>query len=582
MSQGVNDPAEGRVSETDQDANSESDSSSLEGPDSLDPSVGSESGVPLRNNDVTDQRTQDLLFEFRKSVAKTLDSEYYELARRYWLSEPFAYTAIIRNTTTGEEFYRVVEPDLREDEAHLYDILKEKLRDQLIYRVESADDVDREEILEEKVREVVGHLSGYEPSEGSLEKVLYYLKRDLVRFETIDPLMQDPDLEEISCNGYGEDSPVFVFHREFEDIKTNLYYTQDQLRPFVRKLAQRSGKDISTANPLQGTSLPDGSRVQLSLEEVSPEGESFTIRKFKETPFTPVDLIDYGTFSVEQMAYLWLLIENGYSGIIAGGTGSGKTTALNALAMFIPPGEKVITIEDTREVKIPQKNYVATLTREAFSQNSDETDAGIDMFDLLRSALRMRPEYLTVGEVRGSEAYNMFQAMNTGHTTYSTLHADSMQTVLSRLKSEPMSIPKNLIAEIGFVCVQAVSQSDGEKVRRNQGIYEMKEMDAETGELRYSPTWEWSKPSDEMQKADDSAHVAQLRAQGFDARESYEQRTEVLSYLQDENIDGYDPVSTVVRAYMLAPDVVSEQVANDELDLDALQAIEGGPTDGSA
>jgi flagellar protein FlaI len=521
---------------------------------------------------------QSQLFEsylyspLRSDIRPLLESDSHTLVREYWLEAPFSFAAIFKNEITGEQLYRVVEPDLNEGEAALFEKLKQTLRDKLLYRESIEEGDDREEILKARVHDEIENLPGLDPSAGTVEKISYYLQRDLTGYERIQPFMHDPELEEISCNGTGEDKPLFVYHREFDNMETNIRYREEQLRPFVQKLAQRSGKDISTANPSQGTSLPDGSRVQLTLEEISPDGESFTIRKFREDPFTPVDLINYETFSADQMAYLWLLLENGYSGLISGGTGAGKTSTLNALALFIPPAEKVITIEDTREVKIPQRNYVSTLTREGFSKGQE--DAGVDMFDLLVSSLRMRPEYLIVGEVRGEEAYNMFQAMNTGHTTYATIHADSMQSVLSRLKSEPMDIPKNLIAEIGFVSIQTTAEVDGEKVRRSQGIYELTEMDVETGEIRYQPTWEWNSATDTMQEASNSPIIQELKAKGLSPDEDFEQRRRVLEYLVDNDITDYEPVSKVVRAFMRSPEIVLEQIDAGEIDLDALAALE--------
>jgi flagellar protein FlaI len=508
----------------------------------------------------------------RDDIRPLLESDRHELVEEYWLEAPFSFAAIFKNQATGEELYRVVEPDLNEGEAHLYEKLKHTLRDQLLFREELTESDDREEVLVERVHEEIENLPGLSPDPGSLQKVIYYLRRDLTGYERIQPFMFDPALEEISCNGTGEEKPLFVYHREYDNIETNIRYQEDQLRPFVQKLAQRSGKDISTANPAQGTSLPDGSRVQLTLDEISPDGESFTIRKFREDPFTPVDLINYETFSTEQMAYLWLLIENGYSGLISGGTGAGKTSTLNALALFAPPAEKIITIEDTREVKIPQKNYVSTLTREGFSKGNE--DAGVDMFDLLKSALRMRPEYLIVGEVRGEEAYNMFQAMNTGHTTYATIHADSMQSVLSRLKSEPMNIPKNLIAEIGFISIQTTAEVDGEKVRRSQGLYEITELDAETGQLRYKPTYEWNSATDEIIQQSGSTIIQELEEKGLSPHEKFSNRKRVLEYLIENDITDYEPVSKVVRAFMRSPEMVLDQMDAGQIDFEALAALE--------
>jgi flagellar protein FlaI len=512
----------------------------------------------------------DVYSELRSDIGPLLASDTFQLEEEYWLQEYQSAAAIFTNTSTGEQLYHVMEPDLTEDEYFLYTTLEDRLREKILLRESTADRSDLAGILRERIQEIIGQLRT-DPSPESVEKITYFLQRNLIGHGRIQPLMHDPKLEEISCNGPG-DKPLFVFHQEYDNAETNIRFDEGELRPYVRKLAQRAGKDITTANPTQGTTLTDGSRVQLTLDEVSPDGETFTIRKFRDTPFTPVDLINHGTFSAEQLAYLWYLVENDTSGIVAGGTGAGKTTSLNAMALFINPGEKVVTIEDTREVKIPQKNYVSTLTREGFTSQGDED---IDMFDLLVSSLRMRPEYLIVGEVRDEEAYNLFQAMNTGHTSYATLHADSMHTVLSRLQSDPMNIPKTLIAELGFTTVQTTAEVDGEKVRRCQAIYEVIDLDAEADEIKYRPLFEWDPETDTMRgDIGKSQLVRELRRAGKDPEPDIADRQRVLEYLVDNSITGYDPVTSIVRAFMRAPDAVLEQVDAEYIDLEALSSFE--------
>ena len=185
--------------------------------------------------------------------------------------------------------------------------------------------------------------------------------------------------------------------------------------------------------------MPDGSRIQMTLgTAVTSHGSTFTIRKFKDVPLTPIDLINWKTFSSENMAYLWLCIENNKSLIFAGGTASGKTSSLNAVSLFMPERAKIVTLEDTRELQLPHPNWIPGVTRDAFT--ADERGA-IDMYDLLKAALRQRPEYLLVGEVRGKEALTLFQAMSTGHTTFSTMHADSVASAIHRLENPPISVP---------------------------------------------------------------------------------------------------------------------------------------------
>lgn len=512
---------------------------------------------------------EDLYSGLRRDIAPLVESETFRQEEEYWLQEYQSAASIFTNVNTGEQIYHVLEPDLDEFEHLLYRKLEDRLRQKLLLRESAAEEDDLSEALRRRIGETVDKLS-LNPAEESIQKVTYYLQRNLVGHGRIQPLMQDPKLEEISCNGPGE-KPLFVYHQDYDNVETNIRFDEGELRPYVRKLAQRSGKDISTANPTQGTTLSDGSRIQMTLEEVSPEGETFTIRKFRDTPFTPVDLIKYQTFSAEQMAYLWYITEHGVSGLFTGGTGAGKTTSLNAVSLFIEPGKKIITIEDTREVKVPQKNYVSTLTREGFTEGGE---SDVAMYDLLVSSLRMRPEYLIVGEVRGDEAYNLFQAMNTGHTSLSTLHADSMQTVLSRLQSQPMDIPKALIAELGFVTIQTTAKVDGEMVRRNQGIYEVLGHDTEQDQITYRPVFEWDQKEDKMEQTSESSILKELKEEGRSPVEAVNERKKVLDYLVQNDITDYDPVTSIVRSYMRSPEAVLRQVEADRIDLEELASLE--------
>jgi len=526
------------------------------------------------------------LSALRQEIKPLLDDPDYDLLDEYWLEEPFSYAAIFRNTQTEKQLYRVIEPTLSEGESYLYDYLRHALKDQLLYRTQLSRTDDPATVLEDRVHTEIDNHPGLNPTPGETAKVLYYLRRDLVGYERIHPLMYDPGLEEISCNGAGEHKPIYVYHREHDDLVTNIHFEEpedvvdgdNELRAFVQKLAQRSGDDISTANPATGTALPDGSRIQLTLEEISPQAPTFTIRKFQEDPFTPVDLIQSGTFTAEQLAYLWVLVENGYHGLVSGGTGSGKTTTLNALGLFIPPGQKVVTIEDTREVKLPQKNKASLLTREP-QVHDDAT--GIDMFDLLKSSLRMRPEYLIVGEVRGGEAFNLFQAMNTGHISMATIHADSMRNVLSRLEGKPMDIPKNLISELGFVSIQNAVTEEGETIRRSETIIEVTDYDPDDDSIHYRSTWEWDPDADRMLNTAESHLFRELRDEGIDPDRAQHRRQRVLEHLVDTDIADYQPVTKVIRAFQRSPEVVLAQIDQDALDLDRLDALEqqGAATD---
>src|SRR5213592_1185769 len=321
----------------------------------------------------------------------------------------FSYVRILYDTMANEYFYEAIEPKLIEEESEILDVLKEIL----VENLEMLDDADRAR-KENYLRRIVDGLLrelGVELHPVSKERVLYYVYRDFIRYGPIDVVMTDIQVEDVSCDGVRV--PLYIYHRKYGSIPSNLKFDNaEELDSFVVWLAQRSGKHISVAQPMLDATIPDGSRLQATLGmHVTKRGSSFTIRRFRENPFTPLDLVRFKTMSPEMMAYLWLAIENGQSMLICGGTASGKTTTLNAILLFIPPQMKIVSIEDTRELNLPHENWVPLLTRAGFGGKSAHTGkaAGeIDMFDLLTAALRQRPQYMMIGEVRGPEAFVVF------------------------------------------------------------------------------------------------------------------------------------------------------------------------------
>lgn len=476
---------------------------------------------------------------------------------RYWLNAPYVMAVITRDPEKFEYQYDIVEPRLSNLEVQLLDRLEEEVREPILYR--EQDGQDPQTVLREELRKRLEEY-GVEMTPESFFKLYYYLYRDFRGYGKIDPLLHDPYIEDISCNGYG--LPVYIYHSEYTDIRTNISYQQDELDRYLITLAQRSGRHISAGDPIVETTLPDGSRAELSLgEQVTPRGSSFTIRKYAADPFTPVDLIDLGTFSIEQMAYLWLAIENNKNLIFAGGTASGKTTSMNAVSMFIPPRSKVVTIEDTRELTLQHENWLSSVTRERIGEERD-----ITMFDLLRSGLRHRPEYIIVGEIRGEEALTMFQAMNTGHTTYTTMHADSVQTVINRLENEPINTPRQMIEALDILCIQLLTRRGDERVRRNRQLAEINDIDTRTGELSYSEKFEWRPDSDTFSHMLGTSEVLDdiRESRGWgqtQLRRELRNRRWVLEFMLEKDITDYRQFTSVVNEYYSEPDRVLERVA---------------------
>jgi flagellar protein FlaI len=426
-------------------------------------------------------------------------------------------------------------------------------------------DQNKATILENKTLELIDGYS-IQIDMASIHKILYYIKRDYIGYERIDPIMKDPNIEDISCDG--SKIPIFVYHRKYQNIKTNLSFEAEKLDSFVMKLAQCCEKQISIGDPLINSTLPDGSRLNASLgKEVTFRGSTFTIRKFKEHAFTPADLIKHGTYSPDILAYLWLAVENSKSILFAGATAAGKTSALNAISLFIPSMAKIISIEDTHELVLHHLNWIGSVTRESFSKNTSARE--IDMYELLRQALRQRPEYIIVGEIRGKEAMTLFQAMNTGHTTYSTMHADSINTVISRLEGDPINVPRVMIQALDILCIQMLVQvggdKEGKRVRRMDTMIEFTGVDPQTQDLRFNEVFTLDMKSDTFRTSGKSYVLDAIKA-----RHSWDEKTLkleldnrriLLEYMVKKDMDEFEIVSLIQNFYV-DPQNTMKQVEN--------------------
>ncbi|MFQ3319666.1 MAG: flagellar protein FlaI [Natronomonas sp.] len=499
---------------------------------------------------------------------------------RYWVNEPYAFVTILYDRTEDDYRYRVVEPILDEFEQFLRHDLEDLLRNVLLYEPASdTTDAEMQQVFFERAVELINEYA-HDIDPGSLYKVQYYLQRDFLGFDLIDPLMRDRRIEDVSCDG--PEVPIYVYHREHRDLETNVSFPKESLNSFITSMAQRAGKHISVVNPMVDGSLVDGSRIQLTLgEEVSTRGSNFTIRRFADVPITPVDLVAWDTFSPEIMAYLWLTLENNMSLLFAGGTASGKTTSLNASSLFIPRKSKVVTIEDTREITLPHDNWIQSVTRESYA-NDQRGDIG--MYKLLQSALRQRPEYLVVGEIRteANVALTFFQAMATGHTACTTFHADSVETILSRLQNPPLEVPEQMIQELDIVCVQRQTYRENTRVRRNVGVTEI--VRGADG-LERNQLFQWRPESDTFDRTGESVkleEIKQTRAWSDERlREELDRRERFLRGLVNHGIREYGAVSDAIRLFQQRPVETLSDVEAGDLDSDSPPGPGPGPAPGS-
>jgi len=472
---------------------------------------------------------------------------------RYWLNAPFSYAVITYDETDNQHLYHAVEPDLDRFERDVLETLHDDVRVPLLY---TDYDGEPHEILRVELRKRLERY-GVDVDVTGFYRLYYYLYRTFRGFGKIDPLMHDPGIEDISCDGYGV--PLYAYHDRYQDIETNVSFGEADLDSYVIRMAQQAGRHISVGNPIVETTLPDGSRAELALgEEVTPHGSAFTIRKYSDEPFTPIDLLEFGTYSLDQMAYLWLAIEHNKNIVFAGGTASGKTTSLNAISMFLPPQSKLITIEDTRELSLYHDNWLSCVTRERL----DEA-ANVTMYDLLRSALRHRPEYIIVGEVRGEEAITLFQAMNTGHTTLSTMHADSVQTVINRLENEPINVPRPMVQSLDILCVQRLARFGSERVRRAGTIAEIEGIDQRTGELDYTGAYRWDSATDSFEQGTKNLTEEIREERGWSKSEllrELQHRRQFLGFLKDRGITQYQQFTAMVNRYYATPEEVMARI----------------------
>jgi flagellar protein FlaI len=483
-----------------------------------------------------------------------------EVIEVYPVNEPYAYVRILYDDSTMEYTYEIIEPVLTADENDLMEEVKQGVLERLDINMGNVTKEKAQKALAKYIDEV---LSDYHIRLSPCQhaKMMYHIEKEYLGDGVIDAVMHDPNVEDISCDGVN--SPIFLFHRKYESVQTSLVYTSAvELNSFVTKLAQRSGKFISIAEPMLDATMTDGSRIQMTLgEEVTAHGSTFTIRKFKDEPVTPTDLIQWSTFSPLSIAYLWLAVENGKSCIFSGGTASGKTTSLNAIALFIPRMSKIVTLEDTRELKLPHPNWIPSITRDAFSSDGK---GSVDMYELLKAALRQRPEYLIVGEVRGKEALTLFQAMSTGHITYSTMHADSVSSAVHRLENPPIDVPRNMLTALHIMCIQVQVQIGGRRTRRNKQIIEILDIDPRTNELITNVVFQWYEATDEIKYTGKSFVLESImEKKGWNEARMMEElrnRQLVLQWMHLKKLHNYKEVSNVLISYSRRPEQLLEKV----------------------
>ncbi|OFV65498.1 MAG: type II secretion system protein E [Candidatus Syntrophoarchaeum butanivorans] len=496
----------------------------------------------------------------------------------YPVNPPFQFAQIVYDPDEMELLYKAIEPDLTQKEANYLSTIN-LLLDNI--KVDPGMLVlEREKRLRDRVCEII---ESYDmPLDGfQREKIIYTLLREYTGYGRIDVPMHDRYIEDISCNGPGD--PLYIYHRIFESIRTNIVIDELDLNRFILKLAQSAGKYISISQPITDATLPDGSRINLTLgEEVTRKGSTFTIRKFKHDPISPIELMKYGSVSAELFAFLWILLQYNRSILISGSTAAGKTTFLNALCMFLNKEAKIVSIEDTAEINIYHDNWIQSVARVGFGggQGGESGISGISgiqrrsgditLYDLLAAALRQRPDYIIVGEVRGGEAYTMFQAISVGHPSLGTIHSGSLPELMSRIESNPMNVPRPLFASLDAVVFTSIvpgrvreDQKERRKMRRVKSVVEILDLDLDTNDLMTNEVVRWE-PADDSFRFTKSFLFEEIHQEfGVKERELQEEmkrRAEVLDYLSEMNITDFRDVTRLIQSYHINPDEIFDMI----------------------
>ena len=486
----------------------------------------------------------------------------YKVVERYPLYEPFVHVAIAQDPSTGEYKYILDELQLDEMERGVYN----RILDILLAEIESPKDEIKDPRvffaneagkIVDKYRITLGWLPDV-----SWYKILYHAERDLVGFGRIDPLMRDGNIEDVSCDGV--EKPVYVWHRKYESIESNLRFTSDEeLDNTVVKLVHMAGKHVSSAFPIVDASLPGKHRLAVCYRrEVTPFGTAFTIRKFREDPYSIIDLINIGTFSEEMAAYFWMCLENRASIMVLGGTAAGKTTALNSLVCLINPGSKIITIEETAELNLPTENWVSLIARRSYGLGENNTGE-VTLFDLVMTSMRHRPDVLIVGEVRGNEAYVLFQALATGHGGMCTMHAENLDSAVKRLTSKPMDIAPAYIPLMNLILsVQRVHLQKGGERRVNRRVLSVDEI---VNYQDYRNAFKWDPVKDEQTSfLENSAFISNISEKtGLTKKqllEEMQRRVDVLSWMRKQKIRSYKDVAAVIAEYSTRPTEFYEKI----------------------
>ncbi len=481
-------------------------------------------------------------------------------------AEPPIY-AHVHGQPGAETTYYCLEPTLQGSDHALYEKVRAEVLDRSVTKPAPAGDADFTAHLDELVDEIltVGDGPGslldqarasllgdrFAVDQATYDRLRYVLQRDIVGLGPLEPVMADPDNEDIHVIG---PHACYVDHGVFGMVETTVDFgDNEQFSNWIRNMGERMDHPVSDSDPIIDSTLPNGSRINIIYsDDVSIKGPSLTIRQGEDVPLSIFQITKWGTLSPELAAYLWLCMENEQTVFVVGETASGKTTTLNSMFSFIPRDHKIYTAEDTAEVKPPHENWQQLLTRESNGDGSD-----VDMFDLVAAALRSRPDYICVGEVRGAEAQMAFQAAQTGHPVLITFHASDIVSMIQRFTSNPINVPETFMDNCDVALFQNRVKQGDDVLRRVTSVQEIEGYSSHEGGVVTREAFSWDPRDDEVAfKGRNNSHVLENQIAtllGYDdTRKIYDEldrRAELIRRLIDADVLGYHEVNEAIETF---------------------------------
>ncbi len=514
-----------------------------------------------------EQKAPEFFIDLRPRLFKLPDfKNKTQINVRYPLLPPYAFAHIYWDDKAKELIYKVEEQILTDAEKELLRLIQLGLEEMIniSFRYATKSNLILK-YLEKNVQSILGEL-GAKVSKESYLKIMYYIYRDFIGLNEMEPMINDPYIEDIECNGIG--SAVYVVHRKYQNLRSNIVYEEGtKLVDFVEKLAQKTGRYVSYAKPLLDGSLPDGSRVNATYtSDVTTHGPTFTIRKFTREPLTPIHLMSYSTADAMTFAYIWLAIEHKFNVISIGETASGKTTFLNAILQFVPSEARIVSIEDTREINLAHENWIPAVARVGFGiPNLIGKQYGeITLFDLLRETFRQNPDYVVVGEVRGKETYVLFQGMASGHSSFSTFHASSVETLVRRLETPPINLPASLVDSLDIIISVVHLKDQNRNIRRMVNLKEVIEVKQQVGTVDSNTLFEWD-PIKDVFTYNGNSHILSIinKRTGTPVKKLEDElsvRAKVLQAMLTKSILNYAEFTKIINLYYKEPDTVMKEL----------------------